>query len=102
MAVLTITKDNIEAEVLKARQTVLLDFYAPWCGPCRMVAPVIDQIANEAPDIKVVKANIDEEPELALEFDVMTIPTLVVMKGGKEVNRASGALPKSAILDLLK
>ena len=101
MPVLTVTKDTMQAEVIDSSQTVLLDFFAPWCGPCRMLAPVIDQIASENPDIKVVKISIDDEPELTQEYGIMTVPTLIVMKNGKEVNR-SGSLPKARILDMLK
>ena len=102
MAVFTITKDNIQDEVIHSRQTVLMDFWAPWCGPCRMLSPVVDQVAGEAPDIKVVKVNIDQEPELAAQFGIMSIPTLVVIKEGREARRSVGALPKAEILALLK
>ena len=102
MAVLTITKDNFEQEVLKSEKPVLLDFWASWCGPCRMVSPIVDEIAQERPDIKVVKVNVDQEQDLALQYGVMSIPTLVVMKDGKVVNQAVGVRPKDQILDLLK
>ena len=101
MPALIVTKETMQSEVVNSEKTVLLDFWAPWCGPCRMLGPVIDQIANEAPHIKVVKVNIDLEPELAQEFSVMSIPTLVVIKGGEETNRAVGVIPKAAILELL-
>ena len=101
MAVLTITKDNFEQEVLKADKPVLLDFWASWCGPCRMVSPVIDAIAQERQDIVVGKINVDEQPELAVSFQVMSIPTLVVMKDGEVINKSMGAQPKQAILNLL-
>ena len=101
MNTITITKDNFDAEVLQASQPVLLDFWAEWCGPCRMLAPVLDQIAAERTDIKVGKVNVDNEPELARQFGVMSIPTLVVMKGGKVTNHAVGAMPKQRILALL-
>ncbi|MDO4515580.1 MAG: thioredoxin, partial [Bacillota bacterium] len=81
---------------------VLVDFWASWCGPCRMVSPIVDEIAQERPDVKVVKVNVDQEQELALQFGVMSIPTLVVMKDGKVVNQAVGVRPKEQILDLLK
>ena len=101
MAVLEITKENFEAEVLKSDKPVLLDFWASWCGPCRMVSPIIDQIAQERDDIKVGKINVDEEEELAAQFRVMSIPTLVVMKDGVITNQVSGARPKAQILALL-
>lgn len=101
MAVLHITKENFEEQVLHSEQPVLLDFWASWCGPCRMVSPTIDEIASERDDIKVGKINVDEQPELAGAFQVMSIPTLVVMKGGKIANRAMGARPKAQILSLL-
>ena len=101
MSVLNITKENFDEEVLKSDKTVLLDFWASWCGPCRMVAPVVEEIAAERTDIKVAKINVDEQPELAASFQVMSIPTLVVMKDGKVVNQSAGARPKQAILDLL-
>jgi len=102
MPVLAVTKENIQAEVIDAPQTVLLDFWAPWCAPCRMLSPVIDQIAQERPELKVVKVNVDEEAELAVKFAVMSIPTLVVVKGGREVNRAVGVQPKAAILAMVR
>ena len=98
MAVITITKENFEKEVLNAGCPVLLDFWAPWCGPCRMVSPIVDQIAEENTDKKVGKINVDEEPELAKLFGVMSIPTLAVMKNGEVVNKSVGARPKAAIL----
>lgn len=101
MAVLHITKENFEEQVLHSEKPVLLDFWASWCGPCRMVSPTIDEIASERDDIKVGKINVDEQPELAGAFQVMSIPTLVVMKGGKIANRAMGARPKTQILSLL-
>lgn len=101
MSVLTITKENFETEVIKSDKPVLLDFWASWCGPCRMVSPVVDAIADENPNIKVGKINVDEQPDLATRFSVMSIPTLLVFKDGKLANKAVGALPKDRILELL-
>ena len=101
MAALKITNDNFKNEVLEAKESVLLDFWAPWCGPCQMVGPIIDEIANERTDIKVGKVNVDDEPELASKFEVYSIPYLVVMKDGKIVNHSLGAKPKEEILKLL-
>ena len=101
MSVITITKDNYAAEVIVSEKPVLLDFWAEWCGPCRMLSPVVDQIAQEHQDIKVGKVNVDEEPELAREFGVMSIPTLVVMEAGKVVNTSVGVQPKAAIMAML-
>ena len=101
MAEITITKENFENEVLKSDRPVLIDFWATWCGPCRMLAPIIEEIANERGDIKVGKVNVDEQPELAGQLGVMSIPTLVVMKNGKIVNQATGARPKNTILGML-
>ena len=98
---LKVTKENFE-EVLKSERTVLLDFYADWCGPCRMVAPIVEQIAAEHPEILVGKVNVDDEGELAAAFDVISIPMLVVMKGGKVTSAAVGARPKEAIEEMLK
>ena len=101
MSVTNINKNNFQNEVLNSEKPVLLDFWAPWCGPCRMVSPIVDEIAAERGDIKVGKVNVDEQPELAAQFGVMSIPTLVVMKGGKVVNQMVGARPKSQILAML-
>lgn len=101
MSAITIQKSNFQEEVLHSSKPVLLDFWAPWCGPCRMVSPLVDEIANERSDIKVGKVNVDEQPELASQFGVMSIPMLVVIKDGKPVNRAVGARPKAQILAML-
>lgn len=101
MKTLKITRENFHDEVLKSNEPVLLDFWAPWCGPCRMVSPIIDEIANEVANIKVGKVNIDEQPELASAFSVMSIPTLAVMKNGKIVKTMVGAKPKTAIMGML-
>lgn len=101
MSAITIQKSNFQEEVLHSSKPVLLDFWAPWCGPCRMVSPLVDEIANERSDIKVGKVNVDEQPELAGRFGVMSIPTLVVLKGGKVTNQAVGVRPKAQILAML-
>ena len=101
MAILHITKDNYEDLVLKAEKTVLLDFWATWCGPCRMVAPIVEQIAEEFDDVLVGKIDVDTEMELAASFGIVSIPTLIVMKDGKVANTAVGYRPKADILKLL-
>ena len=101
MSAININKNNFQNEVLNSEMPVLLDFWASWCGPCRMVSPIVDEIAAERGDIKVGKVNVDEERELAAQFGVMSIPTLVVMKGGKVVNQMVGARPKAQILAML-
>ena len=101
MSVVHITQSNFQKEVIDSDKPVLLDFWASWCGPCRMVAPILDEISAERPDIKVAKVNVDEQPELAGEFRVMSIPTLVVMKQGKITNQSVGARPKDSILSML-
>lgn len=102
MAVIRLTKENFQAEVMQADKPVLIDFYADWCGPCQMVSPIVDEIAGERSDIKVCKVNVDEQMELAQSFGVSSIPTLVVISGRKLVKHAVGAQQKSAILDMLE
>lgn len=102
MSVLTVTKENFESEILKSEKTVLLDFWASWCAPCRMVSPIVDEIALEHPEYKVGKVNVDEQPELAASFNVMSIPSLFVLKDGKVLNSSVGAKPKTQILEMLK
>ena len=101
MSAININKNNFQNEVLNSDKKVLLDFWAPWCGPCRMVAPIVEEIAGERPDIKVGKINVDEEAELASQFGIMSIPTLVVIENGKIVNQAMGARSKESILGML-
>ena len=101
MSAININKNNFQSEVMNSEKKVLLDFWAPWCGPCRMVVPMVEEIAKERPDIKVGKINVDENPELATRFSIMSIPTLVVMENGKIINQAMGARPKQAILAML-
>ena len=101
MSVIKVTKENYQEVVLNEKKKVLLDFWAPWCGPCRMVSPIVDEIAEERGDIVVGKVNVDEEIELASQFRVMSIPTLVVLQNGEVANRVVGARPKADILKLL-
>ena len=102
MAAITITKENFEKEVMNCDKPVLIDFWASWCGPCRMVSPIVEELADELTDKKVGKINIEEQPELAQAFSVMSIPTLMVIKDGKVVSKSVGARPKQAILDMLE
>jgi thioredoxin 1 len=101
MAAITITKENFESEVLKSDKPVLVDFWAPWCGPCRMVSPIVDEIADEVTTAKVGKINVDEQEELAMQFGVMSIPTLIVFKNGKVDKQAVGGRPKADIVAML-
>ena len=101
MSAININKNNFQNEVMNSEKPVLLDFWAPWCGPCRMVVPAVEEIARERSDIKVGKVNVDEQPELASQFGIRTIPTLVVMKDGQIIKQAKGARPKNAILAML-
>ncbi len=102
MAAVTLTESNFETEVLKSDKPVLVDFWASWCGPCRMVSPIVDEIGNENDDIKVGKVNVDEQPGLAQQYSIMSIPALIVFKNGKVTNQTVGARPKDAILSLIK
>ncbi len=102
MAAIKVTNDNFETVVLQTNKPVLIDFYAAWCGPCRMVSPLVDEIAEENSDYQICKVDVDEAPELAQKFGVMSIPTLVVWKDGKVVTQNVGAVPKNTILDMLK
>ena len=102
MSVIDVKTADFEAEVLKSDKTVLVDFLAVWCGPCRMLSPVVDQVAEENPDIKVCKVNVDEEQQLAIKYGVMSIPTLLVFKGGELVNQSVGVIPKEEVLNLIK
>ena len=101
MAIINITQSNFDALVLNSDKTVLLDFWAPWCGPCRMVAPILEQIATERDEVVIGKVNVDEEMEIAREYGIVSIPTLIVVKNGMEVDKAIGYRPKADILDLL-
>lgn len=101
MSVININKSNFQSEVMSGEKEVLLDFWASWCGPCRMVAPIVEEIAQERTDVKVGKVNVDEQPELASQFGIMSIPTLIVIKDGKIINQAVGARSKEAILGML-
>lgn len=101
MSVLNITKNNFNEEVTNSEKTVLLDFWAGWCGPCRIVSPIVDEIAEERPDVKVGKINVDEQQELSAAFQIMSIPTLLVMKNGKVVNQSAGVRSKREILSML-
>ena len=101
MSVLHVTKETFENEVLRSDKPVLLDFFADWCGPCKMIAPILDEIAEEREDIKVCKVNVDQEPELAAKYQVMSIPSLFIIKDGEVTNQALGARPKAQILNML-
>ena len=101
MAAIVITKENFDSEVLKAEGTVLVVFWATWCGPCRMLSPIVDEVASERPDVKVGKINVDEQPELAQQFGIMSIPTLLVFKNGEKVQESVGLIPKEKVEALL-
>lgn len=102
MAVINLTRDNFEAEVTEFKGMVLVDFWASWCMPCKMLSPVVDEVAEEVISVKVAKVNVDEQQSLAARFDVMSIPTLIVFKDGKEVRRSVGVIPKEAVKELVK
>ncbi len=102
MSVIKVNEENFEREVLQADKTVLVDFYADWCGPCKMLSPIVDEVANEVSDVKVCKVNIDEARDLAIKFDIMSIPTLLVFKNGNVVNSSLGLVSKAKIMDLIK
>lgn len=102
MSVLTVTQENFESEILKSEKTVLLDFWATWCGPCRMVSPIVDEIAEECPQYKVGKVNVDEQSALAAAFRIESIPTLIVIKSGKITDMAVGVKSKQDILNILE
>ena len=102
MAVINLTRDNFEKEVVDFKGTVLVDFWAPWCMPCRMLSPIVDEVGEEVSSAKIAKINVDEQESLAARYDVMNIPTLIVFKDGKEVNRSVGVIPKNDILNMLR
>ena len=102
MEIIKANSQNFEKEVIKSEKTILVDFYADWCGPCKMLSPIIDEVAEENDDIKVVKVNVDDSQDLAMKYQVMSIPTLVVIKNGSEINRSVGLIDKAQILDLIK
>ena len=102
MKPITLTQENFKAEVIEAKGTVLVDFWAAWCGPCQMLSPVVDEVAEALPGVKVGKVNIDEQPDLAAQFDVMSIPTLMVFKDGQEVEQSVGVIPKDSILKMVQ
>ncbi len=101
MAVVNVNAANFEEEVLKSDKTVIADFWAPWCGPCKMFGPILDEIAEENDSVKVVKVNVDDEGELAMQYGIMSIPCVIVFKGGEEAARSVGAVPKAKILSML-
>ncbi|MBQ7901811.1 MAG: thioredoxin [Clostridia bacterium] len=102
MSIIKITEDNFETEVMISDKTVLVDFWATWCGPCAMIAPILEEIAAENDDINIAKIDVDDNPQLAAQFGIMSIPTLLVVKDGQVVNKAVGAMPKEEILALVK
>ena len=101
MSVIAVTNETYEQEVLRSDAPVIVDFWASWCGPCRMLAPILDQVASERPDVKIAKINVDEQMELASRFGIVSIPTLIVFKNGQPVNKSMGVKPKADILAML-
>lgn len=101
MSVIAVTNETFEQEVLRSDAPVIVDFWASWCGPCRMLAPILDQVASERPDVKIAKINVDEQMELASRFGIVSIPTLIVFKDGQPVNKSMGVKPKADILAML-
>lgn len=102
MEILEITRENFEQEVLKSEKKVLVDFYADWCGPCKMVAPIVDEVASEHEELKVVRINVDNEEEIAMEYQIMSIPTLVLIKDGVEIDRVVGAVQKRVVENMIE
>ena len=101
MSVITLTSSNFDEEVIASGKKVLIDFWAPWCGPCRMMSPVVDEIADETDEVKVCKVNVDEEPEIAMKYGIMSIPTLLVIENGEVTGKSIGAVPKESVLELI-
>lgn len=102
MSVINVTKENFQREVLESKEPVLVDFWAAWCGPCQMLSPIVDEVAEEVTGVKVCKVNVDEEMDIARQFRILSIPTLLLFRDGKEANRSMGAIPKSAVLEFIK
>ena len=101
MSVITLTSSNFDEEVIASGKKVLIDFWAPWCGPCRMMSPVVDEIADETDEVKVCKVNVDEEPEIAMKYGIMSIPTLLVIENGEVTGKSIGAVPRESVLELI-
>ena len=101
MSVITLTSSNFEEEVIRSEKKVLIDFWAAWCGPCRMMSPVVDEVADETDSVKVCKVNVDDEPEIAMKYGIMSIPTLLVVENGEVTGKSVGAVPKEEVLALI-